>query len=466
MPPQKGDQIKRFEQVPTSFTSNTENNQLQSEITTGLPQLNWLAENSSTQPLLSFELTNNLLTVKNSSGTALKNYQIVDGQLTASTRLPARNQNFVVDADPAKNKGFLNKTVNSLIDSVGLGSNEKGLPGQVGIIRNQQALKNQGIWMSQNITGEPTGLAVADLDGDGQLETLVAMRNDLLIFQINEGKAIEEAKIELPTGSEILSADVIDLDQDGKVEIYLSASKDEQLVSRVLTYSAGSYQTTISYIPWFLRVAELPGEGRVLLGQSTGDKSEPFRGRPFRILPDAGQLAKGEELPLSVHVNLFSFLPFSANSGGQPIAYVTQEDYLMVLSGDGQELWESADYFGGTETSFYNTVDQGEELLDPIYIQKRIINGPEGEILVAQNDGLRVLRRFRKFKDSRVVALTWNGFAMQESWRTSGLNGYLADFALADADNDGLEELVMVVKFKHKTVLQDARSAIVIYELN
>ena len=106
------------------------------------------------------------------------------------------------------------------------------------------------------------------------------------------------------------------------------------------------------------------------------------------------------------------------------------------------------------------------ETVDPVYIQSNILTGPEGEILVAQNDGQRAIRRFRMFKNSRVIGLTWNGFAFQENWRTSGLNGYLADFTLADADNDGLNELVMVVKFKHKTPLQDARSGIVLYELN
>ena len=60
----------------------------------------------------------------------------------------------------------------------------------------------------------------------------------------------------------------------------------------------------------------------------------------------------------------------------------------------------------------------------------------------------------------------WNGFTLNEIWRTATQPGYLGDFALADADNDGSPELVMAVKFNHAGLTTDARSSIVIYELD
>ena len=64
------------------------------------------------------------------------------------------------------------------------------------------------------------------------------------------------------------------------------------------------------------------------------------------------------------------------------------------------------------------------------------------------------------------MALTWNGHAMDESWRTASQQGYLGDFVVADADNDGANDLVMAVKFKHEGYLNKARSSIVIYALD
>jgi hypothetical protein len=90
---------------------------------------------------------------------------------------------------------------------------------------------------------------------------------------------------------------------------------------------------------------------------------------------------------------------------------------------------------------------------------------PGHEILVAQNDGQRMVQRFRRFKQSRIVSLAWNGFSMTENWQTSSQQGYLGDFTLADADNDGNAELVMAIKFKHGGLTEAARASIVIYEL-
>ncbi|MHC4374850.1 MAG: hypothetical protein ACYSTO_11945, partial [Planctomycetota bacterium] len=99
------------------------------------------------------------------------------------------------------------------------------------------------------------------------------------------------------------------------------------------------------------------------------------------------------------------------------------------------------------------------------YMPPRMVLMPGHEILVAQNDGQRMVQRFRRFKQSRIVSLAWNGFSMTENWQTSSQQGYLGDFTLADADNDGNAELVMAIKFKHGGLTEAARASIVIYEL-
>ncbi|NOQ52359.1 MAG: hypothetical protein GQ578_09125 [Desulfuromonadaceae bacterium] len=466
-PPAKGDRIKRFEQVPTTFTATPANEKLLADLKTGLPQLDWLENKSSAQPILIFSLKNNNLTVKNSSGTTLRTYRMVDGQLIAPQPATTyRPTVFTTTGEPGGKKKGLNKVVNNLINSIGFGKS-RDMVGGPGIIRNQQALHNQGIWMSANLQGSPVGITVADFDKDGRLETAVAFENQLIISQIEQGDMVEEARIDLPTGISVLSIESIDLDNTGGAEIYLTAAIDHKLKSLSIDYVGGDYQIINKNLPWFLRIVELPGKGKVLIGQRTGDNDRPFYGSPFQILKKGETLQEGDALELPLHVTLFSFLPGVGENNQQVIAYLTQGDYLRAVSTAGNELWESEDYFGGTESIYYNTVENDKKgIVNPIYIQKRILRGPSGEILVAQNDGSRTLERFRMFRDSRVIALAWNGFALQESWRTSGLNGYLADFTLADADNDGSDELVMVVKFKHKTILNPARSTVVIYELN
>jgi hypothetical protein len=90
---------------------------------------------------------------------------------------------------------------------------------------------------------------------------------------------------------------------------------------------------------------------------------------------------------------------------------------------------------------------------------------PGGEILVAQNEGQRVVKNVPLYKNSRLVSLGWNGYSLVESWRTASQNGYMGDFAMADADNAGSEELVMIVRFQTKGLIDNARSSVVIYEM-
>ncbi len=53
---------------------------------------------------------------------------------------------------------------------------------------------------------------------------------------------------------------MIDLDNNGRPELYLTALDGFQLSSLVVQFRDGEYQITNANINWFLRVVELPGQ--------------------------------------------------------------------------------------------------------------------------------------------------------------------------------------------------------------
>lgn len=456
--PKKGDQIKRFEQVPAVFVSETPANGLKDELRVGLSHLDWIDEQDENSPLLVFTQVGNTLTVKAVDEENPKTYQLGDdGGLSVSGSAGA-----LVGA-PAADTSALNQAANSLLGSVGIGE-LKPSSDETGIIQSKKP--QGGIWVGPNLKENPIGLIVGDFDNDGKQETAVALENHLLIVEIVDEKMVQEADIKFASGTKLLSVDTIDLDADGVLEIYLSAASGTGLNSQVVEFREQKYQKTISRIPWFLRVAELPDGQRTLLAQILGSSDDPFSEKLFRVNRVADDLTKGQNVSLPGKLNLFSFLPASSTDNAQLFVYVTPSEYLKVVSSQGDEFWASDEHFGGTDVSFYPEHNENRELVSPVYIQQRLLKNSNGEILVVQNEGVRTFQRFREFKKSRVVAFNWDGFAMQESWRTSDQSGYLADFALADADNDGNDELVMVVKYQHKNFLKKGRSAIVVYELS
>ncbi len=462
--PQKGDQVKRFEQVPALIDQTLAASTLAAELRNGLPQLKWLGKEASQVPLLTFGLSNNRLNITNSEGVVVKTYQYSDNTLSAPSSLSYREDNFSLGGIPEKNKSRLNQSVDNLLGAIGIGGNKDQRLENPGIIRTLQQ-QNSAVWMGPNLDGNPVGLAVGDFDGDGTLETAVAMEDHLQIHRLSEGQLKQIAVIDFPGGVHLLSLDAVDLNNNGLPELYLSANVGEKLSSQIVEFTPGGYKRIENRIPWFFRVVDLPHEGPTLVAQTMGEADNPFSGGPFRVSLEDGHLARGPELPLPGMINLFSFAPLIETNDERLYATVSTSDFLSVSTTKGTILWEAGDRYGGTEVFFYNVENIDKELIQPVYIQQRLVRLPGGDILVPQNDGIRTFQRFRNFTKSRVIAMKWDGFALTESWRTTDQNGYLADYALADADNDGRKELAMVIKYSQKNLLQKGRSTIVIYEL-
>ena len=55
------------------------------------------------------------------------------------------------------------------------------------IIRQRQ-IDRKGIWMGPNLAGHPNGMAVGDLDGDGQQEVAIALEHSIIIARIVAGE--------------------------------------------------------------------------------------------------------------------------------------------------------------------------------------------------------------------------------------------------------------------------------------
>jgi len=459
--PQKGSQVKRFEQVPALFSTSIQNTALEAELKTNLPNLKWIDASSPEIPQLTFNLSDSALQIKNIEGVTIRSYQNDSGQLTALPTKTTQNT-FKISSELNESKSTLNRAVGNILGSVGIGSKDKRLENP-GIIRSPE--QKSSIWVGSNLDANPVGLTVGDYDGDGQQETAIAFENHIQIHRIIDGKQTLVDRIEFSGGIHLLSLDSLDMDKNGQPELYISANNGTQVRSQVVEYRDGNYQITIAPVRWLLRVVDLPQQGPTLIGQLIDATETPFSAAAFKITRQQDQLQKAGTIP-SPNQSFFSFAPFINSNRELLYAYTSSGDYLNVVTSQMSRIWESGDNFGGSEEFFYNRTEQNSETIQPIYIQKRLISLPTGEILAAQNEGPRIMQRYRDFSESRVIALKWDGFTFAESWRTSQQGGYLADFSLADADNDGTDELVMAIIFSRKNLIQKGRSTVVIYELN
>ena len=464
MEPDNGAPLKRFEQVPAILVTDAlADKELARQLQINLPQFQWLEESQSEQALLTFNLQVDALDVRNAEGNSLHKYLITEDQQLVSTATSAPRPSVTAPTGPEP--GPLQKIVTTIMGNVYQSNDDLFAEMDEAILRQKQT-DRKGIWMGPDLGGHPTGMAVGDLDGDGRMEVAVVLEKKILIARVIDGQFNEVAEVPVPGILQVLSIDALDLDNDGRAELYLSAHGASRLSSFVVQYDGSNYDIAINGVRWLLRAVTLPGEeDQTLVGQLIDSTERVFAGDVFRVQRKGGDLVKGNPVDLPDQLNLFNFISFTDDKNQLNYLYLTDGDYLKVISADGEQLWGSDDYFGGSESCLMVKGELRDEVQIPYCMRPRFVMMPGNEIVAVQNDGQRLVQRYRRFKKSRLVALNWNGFALTDSWQTASQAGYLGDFALADADNDGKDELVMAVKFQHKGLTDKARSAIVIYEL-
>ena len=462
--PDNGARVKRFEQVPALFVDTTEKGgELVRELKINLPQFAWLAEDEAERALLTFTLQNKLLEVRDRQENSLHRYTITEDHLLVGQAGASQRPTVVTQSKPQKP---LQRFANSVISSLGGTTNQDRFAEMDEAIIRQKQHDRQGIWLGPNIDGNPSAMTVADLDGDGRQEIAMVMDTRLLVARIVDGEFSEVAEVVLPIRLQILTMDAVDLDGNAVPELYLSALDGYDAASLAVEWTGENYAITLRNVRWLLRAVTFPGEGtQALLGQKKVVDERPFQGSIYRMDRDGDRLTQGEAVPLPDKLNVFNFSPFVDARGVINFAYITDGDYLKVISAEGAQLWESAQYFGGSENCYFPRPEFPDEMMMKSCMPQRMVMLPGNEILLAQNEGQRVVKNLRLFKGSRLIAMGWNGFSMLENWRTANQSGYLADFAVADADNDGNTELVKLVRFQRKGLIDKARSSVVIYEM-
>jgi len=464
-----GDKLKRAENLRTLFWDYTGSGEaVYSEAKQAVPHLEWQGYSASQlsrpptlqlldKPLrdadLVFVLQNGKLQVRDGRLQVLYAYNLPGAQVSQSTSSGLPLSPSITPAAVAVQPGPRGQAIDP--------------NRQVGIVRNKVQQDGRAVWLATSYKQAPAAIDVADFDGDGQLETAVVFSERVEIGRHANGRWQVLQSLKAVAGTQLLTADSADLDGDGRFELYLTATDlTNGLASQVVESTGQEYRVLEDGIDMFFRVVPLPGEGRVLLGQQMGSK-EDFFGPVFRVVREKGRVAQGKALDLPSSISLFGFLPVQTGESAQIYLWLNEYDRLLVKSADGQALLEGDTGFGGSMK--YVVRDDPDIVADPLvdirklYLQARMDVDDQGHPLVPANSGFTISRQAKSYTKSQVIAYDWNAGNLQELWKTSPQNGYLADFRYVDFDNDGTSELVMALAPKGG-FLSDRSGNLTVYE--
>lgn len=470
---ERGDQVRRYENLQAAFWDYTGGGEaLFVELKAALPTLEWQdyaaaqAQKPQTPaapakggPALLFVLRDDGLEVRDAAFQTIHAY---------SSAMPAKVQpaapTMMAPATP------LDVPPQSAPRATGIVAAPAAsvASGAKGAIVRQGTQMEEGIWVGPVVKDSAMSIEVADFDGDGRLETAIGYPHKVVITRLEGTQYLELATIDVGLNRNVLRLDGADLDGDGKAELYVTAASGLDPASLVILADAGRYRIVQEWISRCFRAVSLPGEGRVLLAQKLGNAYEDFVGPVFRVRQSGGKVADGEPLSIPGKLGLYSFLPISGD-GGAAYVNLSSFDYFQVISADGEKLWESGERLGGSET-YIERIDstkpvQERDNIRHLYLSARLEPGEQGEILVPFNEGGRLFARARSFDKSRLMAMKWDGRELREVWHTREQHGYLADYRLADVDNDGSKEVVMAVVTPGSGLDGKRKSSIYVYEL-
>ncbi|MFQ5691636.1 MAG: hypothetical protein ACE5IM_01145, partial [Nitrospinota bacterium] len=303
----------------------------------------------------------------------------------------------------------------------------------------------------------------------------------LVIYRWEKGVLVEEYSYWASSGDRFLTIDAIDLDGNGRPEIYVTNYRHPNLATFVLAYEDGKYKVVARNISTFFRVIE-PGGGKpILVGQAIG-LEEPFYGSVYEYAwSDEGPVPK-RALPLPKGIDVYGFNYWDVDGDGiNEIVEIGKFGRIVVYRPDGQKVFETRQRFGGYFSRFrYDQSLEREETIalpdgadaDPQYetirgrLLLRDVTGDNRPDLIVPANKRRVeFVSTLGLGDADIVALRWDGSTVSEEWRSRGVGGVIIDYQFVDLDGDGAEELVAAVVETKFLSLKGGVTRLLVYQL-
>jgi len=338
-------------------------------------------------------------------------------------------------------------------------------------------------------------LAVGDADGDGRNECVIGGDNGISVYRFGADNDMEPLDtFELGHLLEVLRMSMIDLNRDGKAEIiasciYKPVEMDVQTVTNksqlnnprayIFNLENGKLKVVRDDIKLFLATTVTPPDYMPkLVGQEKGGK-KVFESSVHEIIKMGGDYMLGPRLLLPPEANAFNFTYLPQKDAEYKVVLTDKKDLLRVYTRTGERVWTSDRKFSGSSLGIVdarNRVGLEDRLImtDPYYVPMRMVpldldrNG-QHEVLVNHPVSVAAqwFTRYRYFPQGEIHCLYWDGVGLSLVWKTRRIKGSVVDYGVGDINNDGIQDLYVMINTHPGMVgALSRRTAVLIYPLD
>ncbi|MBI5740822.1 MAG: VCBS repeat-containing protein [Nitrospirae bacterium] len=285
--------------------------------------------------------------------------------------------------------------------------------------------------------------ATGDVDGNGPAELVVSDGNDLRIYSFREELQATWV-IKGSTGEKHISVDVLDVNNNGRAEIFVTSLAGDTAMktddgrpggktvgisvrSFVVEFDpSGGYRRIRDDLPYFFRA-----EGRMLLMQ----KFDPARGYGGAVNEGEwkdGDYQAGRQLALPPDVNIYGFTFVDwQNKGTDHIITFDDDGYVILYDGEGHALWRSGRSYGKFVHSFQTERYSVANPSVKRFVRGRLIpvrTGRGAEVLAVRRISLVSQAPGLGTKGAEVYSLWWDGSGMDEKPVLTDIPGNVTDY--------------------------------------
>ena len=330
---------------------------------------------------------------------------------------------------------------------------------------------------SRTMNMEIRAMATGDFNGDKVNEIVMLSDKKIEAYQFVQGNLQKTAEIEFSSYETPISLDAADTNMNGYDEIYVTCYSDNWLNSFVVEWNGSKFVRIAESQRWYLRVVQLPGRGKVLLGQKKGIKDAFERGIDELKLKGNDLVSVGSmEVPDFMKVFEFNMGDIMNKSATETV-YISDSGQIRIYNQSGSSEWESEERYGGGNNYFeypdYDSAAIGNyrEMIRYFIPQRIFVKDIDGDgvnevLMVKNNDQIgRLVSKVRVFTSGQIECFIWDRFGLTSKWKTRKFTKFISDFSLADMDGDGEDELVFSVVTKTDNAFSSPKSYIALLRL-
>ena len=338
---------------------------------------------------------------------------------------------------------------------------------------------------SQALTFPAIGMEVVDADGDGKNEVFLLDDYTVRAFRFDANNRLQPlGERQFSLNSRCLNIRAMSRPSGRAWLVITIIDQTGTLQSSILTFDGSAFKEEMKNLKYYLNVVKMaPDFMPRLIGQ---EASPPRLFRPnslCEMIPQGGKLVPGGRLNLPPDANVFNFTWMPASRGerdGQKLIVLSGNERLRVYNSKLSRLAETSESYSGSATGMEidpSIPGMGRDdvtLASVFYIPMRMVpydleGDNNWELIVNKpiSTASQIFDRYRFFPQSEIHSLFWDGLGMNLQWKTRRIKGSMVDYTVADANNDGIPDLVACLNTHPGAVgVKSRRAMVVLYPLD